>query len=66
MRTAWDARVEQARSAAISAGVLVNAVDHTAFRAAAAPFLQRYLADPETARLHALIRAESKSQGGIL
>ena len=62
MRAAWDVRVDAARTAAIAAGVQVNTVDHTAFRAAAAPFLQRYLADPETARLHAMIRAQSHKE----
>ncbi len=62
MRAAWDARVDAARTAAIAAGVQVNTVDHTAFRTAAAPFLQRYLADPETARLHAMIRAQSHKE----
>jgi tripartite ATP-independent transporter DctP family solute receptor len=59
MRALWDARVDAARTAAIAGGVLVNDVDHDAFRAAAAPLLQQQLADPAIAALHRSIRALS-------
>lgn len=57
MRQAWDERVAQARDAVLAHGVESNEVDHDAFRAAAAPVLEKYLADPAMARLHADIRA---------
>ena len=59
MREAWDARVEQARAAATSAGVWVNEVDHDAFRAAAKPVLDHFLADPTLAGSYASFRALS-------
>lgn len=57
MRELWDARVEAARTAALAGGVLVNEVDHDAFRAAASPLLQAQLANPTIAALHRDIRA---------
>ncbi len=59
MRQWWDERVEQARSAAIAGGVRVNAVDHPAFRAAAAPLMKHDLADPLLHDLDRRFRAES-------
>jgi tripartite ATP-independent transporter DctP family solute receptor len=59
MRQWWDERVEQARSAAIVGGVLVNEVDSAAFRVAATPLVERYLARDEVRELYRQIRAES-------
>ena len=60
MREAWDARVEQARTAAIEGGVQVNDVDHAAFRAAAKPVLDHFLADATLAQSYASFRALSE------
>lgn len=57
MREAWDARVAQARTTVLAAGVLSNEVDHAAFKQAATPVLQRYLTDASLQRLHDAIRA---------
>ncbi len=59
MREWWDARVAQARSAAIGGGVNVNEVDHAAFRSAAEPVLKHYLEDPQLNDLYRQFRAES-------
>lgn len=59
MRPLWDARVDLARTAAIAGGVKVNDVDHAAFRAAAAPMRDRYLADLELRPLYDAIRASA-------
>ena len=59
MREAWDARVEQARAASVAGGVRVNDVDHDAFRAAAKPVLDHFLADATLADSYARFRALS-------
>ena len=56
MRERWDATVAAAERAVATRGVAVNDVDKDAFRRAAAPVLERYLADPELERLHAALR----------
>lgn len=60
MRPLWDARVSAAETAARAGGVAVNAVDHAAFRAAAAPVIERYLQDPQLADLQRQIRASAE------
>jgi tripartite ATP-independent transporter DctP family solute receptor len=57
MRPLWDQSVMNADAAIRAAGVQVNDADRGAFRAAAKPQLERYLRDPDVARLHAAIRA---------
>jgi tripartite ATP-independent transporter DctP family solute receptor len=61
MRGWWDTRVEQARAAAIAGGVRVNQVDHDAFRAAARPVLDHFLADATLAESNASFRALSEA-----
>ena len=61
MRHWWDARVEQARAAAIAGGVLVNDVDHVAFRAAANPVLDQFLADTTLGESYRSFRALSEA-----
>jgi tripartite ATP-independent transporter DctP family solute receptor len=56
MRVQWDDTVANAERAMAASGVAVNAVDKDAFRRAAEPVLDRYLADPELARLHGELR----------
>jgi tripartite ATP-independent transporter DctP family solute receptor len=56
MREQWDARVDASRRAVIEAGVAVNPVDRSAFRRAAQPLLDRYLADAEIERLYRALR----------
>lgn len=60
MRPLWDTRVSAAEAAARAGGVAVNAVDHAAFRAAAAPVIERYLQDPQLADLQRQIRASAE------
>ena len=57
MRSLWDRSVTEADAAVRAAGVAINDVDLGAFRQAARPELDRYLREPELARLHAAIRA---------
>jgi tripartite ATP-independent transporter DctP family solute receptor len=59
MRELWDRREAESRAAVEKAGVQVNEVDREAFRRAAAPFLARYLKNPDLNRLHRAIRAEA-------
>lgn len=61
MRGWWDARVEQARTAALAGGVQVNEVDHDAFRIAARPVLDHFLADSTLGELYASFRALSEA-----
>lgn len=61
MRGWWDARVEQAHAAALAGGVLVNEVDHDAFRAAAKPVLDHFLADSVLGELNASFRSLSEA-----
>jgi tripartite ATP-independent transporter DctP family solute receptor len=56
MRARWDEAVAAAERAVATSGVAVNAVDKDAFRRAAAPVLERYLENPELARLHTMLR----------
>lgn len=62
MREAWDARVEQARTAALAGGVLVNEVDHAAFRAVAQPLVQAQLAQAGLEDLYREVRALSAQE----
>nr|WP_257644085.1 TRAP transporter substrate-binding protein [Luteimonas salinisoli] len=57
MRELWDASESAAREAVVAHGVRFNEVDHDAFRAAAAPLLDEYLAKPDIAPLYRQIRA---------
>lgn len=57
MRELWDRREAESRAAVEKAGVQVNEVDRKAFRKAAAPLLEEYLADADLARLYRAIRA---------
>jgi tripartite ATP-independent transporter DctP family solute receptor len=57
MRELWDRREAESRAAVEKAGVQVNEVDREAFRTAAAPLLEEYLADADLARLYRAIRA---------
>ncbi|MDH5822417.1 TRAP transporter substrate-binding protein [Luteimonas sp. RD2P54] len=57
MRELWDASESAAREAVAAHGVRFNDVDHAAFRAAAAPLLDEYLAKPDIAPLFRQIRA---------
>jgi len=57
MRERWDDTVRRSREAVLAAGVSVNEVDAAAFRRAAQPLLDRYLADPEIERLHVKLRS---------
>jgi tripartite ATP-independent transporter DctP family solute receptor len=57
MRELWDRREADARAAVERAGVQVNEVNRDAFRRAAAPLVDRYLNDPDLARLYRAIRA---------
>jgi tripartite ATP-independent transporter DctP family solute receptor len=57
MRELWDRREAESRAAVEKAGVQVNEVDREAFRKAAAPLLEEYLADAGLARLYRAIRA---------
>jgi len=57
MRVLWDKSVADADAAIRAAGVAVNEANLPAFRRAAGPLVQRYLQDPELARLHDAIRA---------
>ena len=59
MREHWDAGEARARHAIAAAGVEINSVDVEAFRAAAAPVVERYGAHPEVAPLVHRIRSES-------
>jgi len=56
MRTRWDELVDKARRTVVEAGVKVAAIDRPAFRKAVQPMLDRYLHDPEIARLHDLLQ----------
>jgi tripartite ATP-independent transporter DctP family solute receptor len=56
MRARWDTAVANAERAVADSGVAVNEVDKDAFRKAAEPVVTRYLADPELARLHSMLR----------
>jgi tripartite ATP-independent transporter DctP family solute receptor len=57
MRELWDRREAESRAAVEKAGVQVNEVNREAFRTAAAPLLEEYLADADLARLYRAIRA---------
>jgi tripartite ATP-independent transporter DctP family solute receptor len=57
MRELWDRREAESRAAVEKAGVQVSEVDREAFRNAAAPLLEEYLADADLARLYRAIRA---------
>lgn len=57
MRELWDASEAAARQAVSQAGVAFNEVDGDAFRAAARPLVDEYLADPAIAAIHRRIRA---------
>jgi TRAP-type C4-dicarboxylate transport system substrate-binding protein len=46
MRTLWDKMEAESRAVVLAAGVKANDVDVPAFRQAAAPIHDRYLADP--------------------
>ncbi|KRG68577.1 TRAP transporter substrate-binding protein [Pseudoxanthomonas dokdonensis] len=56
MRTLWDASEQVARKAILDYGVQINAVDMPAFRAAAKPLLDQYLAQPDIQSLYRRIR----------
>lgn len=57
MRGLWDASEERARKAVAEAGVRFNDVDGDAFRAAARPLVDAYLADPAIADIYRRVRA---------
>ncbi len=57
MRRHWDESESRAQAGLEAAGVAFNDVDMPAFRAAAQPLLDAYLAQPELAALHRRIRA---------
>jgi len=57
MRERWDDTVRRSREAVLDAGVSVNPIDRSAFRRAAQPLLDRYLAEPEVGRLYADLRS---------
>ena len=57
MRERWDDTVRVSREAVLAAGVSVNDVEAAAFRRAAQPLVDRYLADPEIERLYAKLRS---------
>jgi TRAP-type C4-dicarboxylate transport system substrate-binding protein len=57
MRELWDRRETESRAAVEKAGVHVNEVDREAFREAAAPLLEKYLARADLAPLYRAIRA---------
>jgi tripartite ATP-independent transporter DctP family solute receptor len=57
MRTDWDRREAEARTAVIAAGVQVAEVDKAAFAATVRPVLDKYLAEPRLRALHERIAA---------
>ena len=57
MRTLWDKMEAESRTQVLAAGVKANEVDVAAFRKAAAPIHERYLADRESRELFDGIRA---------
>ncbi|HWJ04427.1 MAG TPA: TRAP transporter substrate-binding protein [Steroidobacteraceae bacterium] len=57
MRQLWDEAEAKSRAAVIADGVRINAVDTAAFHAAAAPFVQTWLRNPEEQALHRAIRS---------
>ncbi|MGL6289140.1 MAG: TRAP transporter substrate-binding protein [Silanimonas sp.] len=59
MREQWDRAEDAAREAVRAAGVAFNAVDHTAFEAAARPLRARYAAHPGIGPLMARISDEA-------
>lgn len=56
MRRLWDESEQAAREAIIDYGVQINAVNMPAFRAAAKPLLDKYLAQPDIQSLYRRIR----------
>jgi tripartite ATP-independent transporter DctP family solute receptor len=58
-RGLWDSSENQAREAIIAGGVKVNAVDRDAMRSATAAITERYLREPQLARLYKYIRASA-------
>jgi tripartite ATP-independent transporter DctP family solute receptor len=56
MRARWDDTVEKSRRAARDAGVAIGTIDKGEFRKAVQPLLDRYLRDPDIARLHDMLR----------
>jgi TRAP-type C4-dicarboxylate transport system substrate-binding protein len=56
MRARWDELVERAHRTVVDAGVTVAAIDRPAFRKAVQPLLDRYLRDPQIARLNDMLR----------
>jgi TRAP-type C4-dicarboxylate transport system substrate-binding protein len=57
MRALWDKMEAESRATVLAAGVKANDVDVPAFRKAAAPIHERYLADREQRDLFDGIRA---------
>jgi len=56
MRTLWDKMEAESQAAVLAAGVKANDVDLPAFRKAAAPIHERYLAAPALRELFDGIR----------
>jgi tripartite ATP-independent transporter DctP family solute receptor len=57
MRELWDRMEEEARQTVLKAGVHFNEVDRDAFHKAAAPVLEKYLAQGDLKKLYELVRA---------
>ena len=57
MRGLWDKMEEEARQTVLQAGVQFNEVDRAAFRKAAAPVLEKYVARDDLRELYDLVRA---------
>jgi TRAP-type C4-dicarboxylate transport system substrate-binding protein len=57
MRDLWDRMEAESRQLVLAAGVHFNEVDRAAFRKAAAPLLEKYVARGDLEPLYALVRA---------